>query len=223
VGLNLNGSTGGSFLPGSGGVGSRHPYSMGSHSPPGLHNQTHSSASFQHHHLGLNEFLWSAGLAAGLPHSAAAGLFPPSLLSAAFPAFAAAQAWAPKTPTPPSSLFAQYMMANNPPAMYPFDLSRSRRSHHQDVGMNLSPRSGGAGGGGSESSSPAQSHSNGHASPCEEVINLAKNTNMKDEESDDSGGENKSLSRQKSINYLREKAKTSLIEQRSSPTLETTA
>ncbi|OXA63886.1 Aristaless homeobox protein [Folsomia candida] len=180
------------------GMSGRLPYSLSN--PPDLHLQGHHPTFPSH--LGLNEFLWSAGL-----HGA--GLFPPSLLSA-FPGLAA-QAWTPKTPHPPSSLFAQYMMGSSPPSvMYPFDLSRAKGQ--LDQGLNLSPHSRG----GSESSNSPTSgrRSSGHISPAEEVINLVKKPKRDavDDEFDDK------INKQHSIDFLREQAKQSMIIQRGSPT-----
>lgn len=176
-------------------MGSRLPFGMGAHHAD-LSGPTFPS------HLGLNELLWGAGL-----HGSS--LFHPSLLSA-FPALAA-QAWAPKTPPPPSSLFAQYMMANNPPsAMYPYDLSRTKGQFEN--GMNLSPLS--RGGSGSGSNSPCGRRSDGHASPTEEVINLA--VSRKGEDGRDEL-EEKFAKKHNSVDFLREKAKQSVLVHRSSP------
>lgn len=209
---------------------SPHSHNMGPHShmvggrmggrlsyPQDLHHSTGGGHSAFPSHLGLNEFLWSAGL-----HSA--GLFPSSLLSA-FPGLAAS-AWTPKTPHPPSSLFAQYMMASNPPsAMYPFDLSRGRGGEQLEKGLNLSPQSrrgdGGSGCGGSESSggSPSGRRSNGRLTPSEDdVIDLAAKKPRKEFSDDMNDYDHDDKIKQHSIEFLREQAKQSLIVSRGSPT-----
>lgn len=133
------------------------PYSIGQCSPPDLsavrssshhphagtppHSLGHSAgpvgAHFSPHGFGgLNEFLWSAaGLGGGLPHGAP-GLFSTPSLFSAFPALAAA-GWSPKSAAAPSaaSIFAQYMMASNPP-VFPYDLSAKSGN---SVGDRLSP------------------------------------------------------------------------------------
>lgn len=90
-----------------------HSGAVGPHFPP----QTHGLG-------GLNEFLWNAAGLSGMPHGSPGLFSTPSILSA-FPGLASA-GWQLKSPAA-ASLFAQYMMASNPP-VFPFDLSAKSAS-----------------------------------------------------------------------------------------------
>jgi len=226
------------------------PYSLGQCSPSDLsslrnsvhHHMGGSPGAMSHHHHhphhhhplptggggshftglgGLNEFLWSAGLA-GVPHGAPGLFTTPSILSA-FPALAAA-GWPPKSNTPSAAataaqtLFAQYMMASSHPAVFPFDLSAKTNSSVS--GLNLSPSNRSR----SDSRSPPSHNSSefaadGKISPVvEEAIDLAKGSSRRKIESANGNeygltfhGKITSAGRQESVSILRERAAKHLL------------